>query len=247
VAEAIPQLRKVARLEVEELMRVGSSAITVANWLALARRINEILEKENEVHGVVVTHGSNTVEETAYFLGLTVKSDKPVVLTAAQRQFTTLSSDSPRNFLQAVSVAASDAARAKGALVVVNDSIHAAREVTKEISYRLETYGSKDLGGRALRRARADRAAARGRDLHVRRRRRHADRRGGRPRQGARAGDRRVSHRLAQPGDGEKPREARRDYIWADNLSPQKARVLLMLALTRTQDRRELQRIFDEY
>ena len=146
VVEAIPQLKEVARLEVEELMRVGSSAITVANWLALAKRINEILAKDEGVKAVVVTHGSNTVEETAYFLGLTVRSDKPVVLTAAQRQFSTLSSDSPKNFLQAVRVAASDAARGKGALVVTNDTIIAAREVTKEISYRLETYSGKDLG-----------------------------------------------------------------------------------------------------
>src|SRR5258706_14520271 len=102
VAEAIPQLKQVARLEVEEVIRLGSSAITLENWLTLARRINDILARESEVKGVVVTHGSNTVEETAYFLSLTVKSDKPVVLTAAQRQFTTLSSDSPKNFLQAV-------------------------------------------------------------------------------------------------------------------------------------------------
>src|ERR1700741_5324554 len=68
VAEAIPQLKKVARLEVEEVMRVGSSAITLAQWLTLARRINEIFAREPEVKGVVVTHGSNTVEETAYFL-----------------------------------------------------------------------------------------------------------------------------------------------------------------------------------
>jgi len=108
VVEAIPQLKEVARLEVEELMRVGSSAITIANWLTLAKRINEILAKDDGVKAVVVTHGSNTVEETAYFLG--------------------------------------DAARGKGALVVTNDTIIAAREVTKEISYRLETYSGKDLG-----------------------------------------------------------------------------------------------------
>src|SRR5690349_2064087 len=146
VAEAIPQLRKVARLEVEELMRVGSSSITLAQWLTLARRINEIFAREPEVKGVVVTHGSNTVEETAYFLSLTVKSDKPIVLTAAQRQFTTLSSDSPKNFLQAVRVAAADEARGKGALVVTNDVINAARDVTKQISYRLETYSGRDIG-----------------------------------------------------------------------------------------------------
>src|SRR5205085_11902749 len=101
VAEAIPQLKKVARLDVEEVVRVGSSAISVDNWITLSHRINEILAKESEVKGIVVTHGSNTVEETAYFLSLTVKTDKPIVLTAAQRQFSTLSSDSPKNFLQA--------------------------------------------------------------------------------------------------------------------------------------------------
>ena len=126
VADAIPALKKVARLEVEEVIRVGSSSITVENWLTLARRINEILAKEPEVKGVVLTHGSNTVEETGYFLSLTVKSEKPVVLTAAQRQFTTLSSDSPKNFLQAVRVAVSDDAKGKGALVIANDLINAA-------------------------------------------------------------------------------------------------------------------------
>jgi L-asparaginase len=145
VAEAIPALRKIARLEVEESFRIASSAIAVEDWLPLARRINEILSRP-EVSGVVVTHGSNTVEETGYFLSLTVKSDKPVVLTAAQRQFTTLSSDSPKNFLQAVRVAASDEARGKGALVVTNDVINAARDVSKDISTRLETYSSRDIG-----------------------------------------------------------------------------------------------------
>src|SRR5213079_3059857 len=146
VAEAIPQLKKIARLEVEEVMRVGSSAITVEQWLTLAKRINEILAREPEVKGIVVTHGSNTVEETAYFLSLTVQSDKPIVLTAAQRQFSTLSSDSPKNFLQAVRVAAADDAKGKGALVVTNDTINAARDVTKNISYRVETYSSRDIG-----------------------------------------------------------------------------------------------------
>src|SRR5256714_1736800 len=127
-------------------VRVGSSAIPLEQWLTLSRRINEIFAREPEVKGVVVTHGSNTVEETAYFLSLTVGSDKPVVLTAAQRQFSTLSSDSPKNFLQAVRVAAADEARGKGALVVTNDVINAARDVSKNISYRVETYSSRDIG-----------------------------------------------------------------------------------------------------
>jgi L-asparaginase len=146
VAEAIPELKRIARLEVEEVIRVGSSSISIENWLKLANRINEILTHEKDVKGIVVTHGSNTLEETGYFLSLAVKSEKPVVLTAAQRQFTTLSSDSPKNFLQAVKVAANEDARGKGALIVTNDTINAARDVTKTISYRLETYSSRDIG-----------------------------------------------------------------------------------------------------
>jgi len=295
VAEAIPQLKKVARLEVEELMRVGSSSITVAQWLALAKRVNDILEKEKDVKGVVVTHGSNTVEETAYFLGLTVKSDKPVVLTAAQRQFTTLSSDSPRNFLQAVSVAASDAARGKGALVVTNDTINAAREVTKEISYRLETYSGKDIG--VLGFVDEDRVSfyrqpvrkhtaatpfdVRGLDelprvdvIYT-----YADADGvlieaavaqgkaqglviaafptGSPSPAmekalAKVGATGVPVVVTNRGGTGRVRdtrgtEATRRYVFGDNLSPQKARILLMLALTRTREPGELQRIFDEY
>ena len=297
VVEAIPQLKSVARLEVEELMRVGSSAITVANWLALSRRINEILAKEEDVKAVVVTHGSNTVEETAYFLGLTVKSDKPVVLTAAQRQFTTLSSDSPKNFLQAVRVAASDAARGKGALVVANDTILAAREATKEISYRLETYSGKDLGmlgfvdddqvtfyrqpvrkhtaaapfdvGNLQRLPRvdivytyadadgvlADAAVERGKaeGLVI------AAFPTGSPSPALEKALDRIAAKgipvvITNRGGMGRVRDtrggaadAKRHFVWGDNLTPQKARILLMLALTRTREAAELQRLFDEY
>jgi len=291
VAEAIPQLKKVARLEVEEVMRVGSSAITVEQWLTLAKRINEILAREPEVKGIVVTHGSNTVEETAYFLSLTVQSDKPVVLTAAQRQFTTLSSDSPKNFLQAVRVAAADEARGKGALVVTNDVINAARDVSKNISYRLETYSSRDIGAlgfvdedrvtfyRAPTRhpapfdvtrlqklprvdviytyAGADGALmeaavaqARAEGLVI----------AGFPTGSGTPAMDELTKRFAARGIpvvmtnrggmgrviDTRPVE-RRPLIWGDNLTPQKARVLLMLALTRTRDSAELQRIFATY
>ena len=290
VAEAIPALRKVARLEVEEVIRVGSSSITVDNWLTVARRINDILAKEPEVKGVVVTHGSNTVEETGYFLSLTVKSDKPVVLTAAQRQFTTLSSDSPKNFLQAVRVAASDEARGKGALVVTNDLINAARDVTKNITYRVDTYDSKDLGAlgyvdedrvsfyrspvrhggafdvtklQKLPRvdivftyagadgALIDAAAAAGAEGIVI---------AGFPTgSGTPAMDEAMKRAAAKGipvvmtnrgGTGRitdtREKEAR-PIVFGDNLTPQKARILLMLALTTTKDRAQLQRIFQTY
>lgn len=294
VAEAIPALKEVARLEVEELMRVGSSAITLAQWLTLARRINEIFAREPEVKGVVVTHGSNTVEETAYFLSLTVKSDKPVVLTAAQRQFTTLSSDSPKNFLQAVRVAAADEARGKGALVVTNDVINAARDVSKNISYRVETYSSRDIGvlgfvdedrvtfyraplkahttqspfdvTRLAKLPRVDIiyayadadgalieaavAQAKAEGLVI----------AGFPTgSGTPAQDEAVKRVLAKGvpvvmtnrgGMGRvidtRPAEGR-PLIWGNNLTPQKARVLLMLALTRTRNPVELQKIFETY
>jgi len=292
VADAIPALRKIARLEVEELFRVASSAITVENWLPLARRINEILARP-EVKGVVVTHGSNTVEETGYFLGLTVKSDKPVVLTAAQRQFTTLSSDSPKNFLQAVRVAASDEARGKGALVVTNDLINAARDVSKDISTRLETYSSRDLGAlgfvdddqitfyrlpvkphthatpfdvlrlRKLPRvdiiytyagadgALIEAAVAQGAKGVVI---------AGFPTGSAtpvmddtirRAAMRGVAVVMTNRGGMgrvmDKKRNEARPLIWGDNLTPVKARVLLMLALTATRNPAALQKIFEKY
>jgi L-asparaginase len=290
VAEAIPALKKVARLEVEEVIRVGSSSITVDNWLTLARRINEIFAQEPEVKAIVVTHGSNTVEETGYFLSLTVKSEKPVVLTAAQRQFTTLSSDSPKNFLQAVRVAASDEARGKGALVVANDMINAARDVTKNITYRVNTYDSKDLGAlgyvdedrvtfyRApLRKAGVfdlsktqklprvdivytyagadgaliDAAAAAGAEGIVI---------AGFPTgSGTPAMDEAMKRVVAKGiavvmtnrgGTGRitdtREKEAR-PLVFGDNLTPQKARILLMLALTTTKDRAQLQRVFQTY
>lgn len=292
VADAIPELEKIARLEVEEIVRVASSAITVENWLTLARRITEILA-EPDVAGVVVTHGSNTVEETAYFLSLTVKSEKPVVLTAAQRQFTTLSSDSPKNFLQAVRVAASIEARGKGALVVTNDMIHAARDVSKNISTRVETYSSRDLG--ALGFVDDDRVTFY--SLPVKRHTlatpfdparltslprvdiiyTYADSDGalihaavahgaegiviaGFPTGAATpAMDGAVRELVARGipvvmtnrgGMGrvfDKRAAEARPFIWGDNLTPVKARVLLMLALTTTCDRAALQRSFEEY
>jgi len=294
VIDAIPALKKVARLEVEEVIRVGSSSITVENWLTLARRINEILSREPEVRGVVVTHGSNTVEETGYFLSLTVKSDKPVVLTAAQRQFTTLSSDSPKNFLQAVRVAVSDEARGKGALIVTNDVINAARDVTKTISYRVETYTSRDFGPlgfvdedrvtfyraplkqhttaapfdvqRLQKLPRVDiiytYAGADGAliDAAVAQGQAEGLVIAGFPTgSGTPAMDQAVkrvaakgipvvmTHRGGMGRVTDTRASEARPLIWGDNLTPQKARILLMLALTTTRDPAELQRIFQRF
>ena len=146
VLQKIPQLAEVADIEVFDFARVGSSSVSVQNWLDLGNAINKILREEPGVTGIVVTHGSNTSEETSYFLNLVTEGTKPVVVTGAQRQQNTLGEEGSRNLLDAVKVAASPGAQGKGVLLVVNEMIHAARDVTKRISSRIETWDSGDLG-----------------------------------------------------------------------------------------------------
>jgi L-asparaginase len=150
VLAQIPEIANHARIEVLDLIRVGSSSISVQNWLDISAAVNRIFATEPEVAGVVVTHGSNTSEETAYFLSLTVNSTKPVVLTAAQRQQTTLGQEGTRNLYDAIKVAADPNATGKGALLVVNEKIHPAREVTKRMTVRVETWESGDTGALGL-------------------------------------------------------------------------------------------------
>src|SRR5947209_19551082 len=108
-------------------------------WLTLARRVNE-LTASHDVAGVVITHGTDTIEETAYFLNLVVKSSKPVVLTAAMRPSTALSADGPLNFYNAVAVAANKESAGRGVLVVVNDWIHGASSLTKTSTTAVQTF-----------------------------------------------------------------------------------------------------------
>jgi L-asparaginase len=150
VLAQIPEIANHARIEVLDLIRVGSSAISVQNWLDISAAVNRIFATEPQVAGVVVTHGSNTSEETAYFLSLTVNSTKPVVLTAAQRQQTTLGQEGTRNLYDAIRVAADPNAASKGVLLVVNEKIHPAREVTKRMTVRVETWESGDTGALGL-------------------------------------------------------------------------------------------------
>ena len=143
--KGVPQIADIATIKVEQVVNVSSPDITLDNWLTMARRINEVLADPNTA-GVVVTHGTSTLEETAYFLNLTVKSDRPVVLTGAMRPSTAISADGPLNLLNAVRVAASPEARGKGVLIVLNDEINAARDGTKTNTYRVETFRAPDLG-----------------------------------------------------------------------------------------------------
>lgn len=138
---AVPQAKKLAILSGEQVANIGSQDMNDEVWLKLARRVNEVLAKP-EVDGIVITHGTDTIEETGYFLNLVVKSRKPVVLTAAMRPSTALSADGPLNFFNAVAVAANKGAAGKGVLVVVNDWIHGASSLTKTSTTAVQTFMS---------------------------------------------------------------------------------------------------------
>ena len=144
--EAVPEIKQYANVKVEQVCNIGSQDIRVEIWAKLANRINSIFTEDPKVSGVVITHGTATLEETAYFLNLTVKHDRPVVLVGAQRPATAISADGPLNLLNAIRTAAASEARGKGVLVVMNDEISCARDVTKTNTYRVETFRSPELG-----------------------------------------------------------------------------------------------------
>jgi L-asparaginase len=136
---AVPQAKKLAALRGEQISNIGSQDMNDEVWLKLARRVNELVAQP-DVDGVVITHGTDTIEETGYFLNLVVKSKKPVVMTAAMRPSTALSADGPLNFFNAVAVAANKEAAGRGVLVVVNDWIHGASSLTKTSTTAVQTF-----------------------------------------------------------------------------------------------------------
>lgn len=295
LVDAVPEIRRYANVRVEQIVNIGSTNLTTAVWLKLAQRINEIFATDPKVAGVVVTHGTNTMEETAYFLNLTVKHENPVVLVGAQRPATAISADGPLNLLNAIRTAGSSEARGKGALIVMNDEINGARDVTKSNTYRAEAFRSGELG--FLGYVDADKVT-----FYRASTKRHTARSefdvtglaalpkveilysyletgtapikalgeagvGGIVIAGTGAGGMSNGERAAikalgpldtrpvivrsnRTGNGRVI--PRKDYdaegmVPGDNLNPQKSRVLLMLALTRTRDLTEIRRIFSEY
>jgi L-asparaginase len=136
---AVPQAKKLANLKGEQISNIGSQDMNDEVWLKLARRINELLASK-DVDGIVISHGTDTIEETSYFLTLVIKSKKPVVLTAAMRPSTALSADGPLNFFNAVAVAADPKATGRGVMVVVNDWIHDAASLTKTSTTAVQTF-----------------------------------------------------------------------------------------------------------
>ncbi len=291
LVSAVPGLDKIARVDVEQIANIGSYDMTPDIWRRLSKRANELLATES-IAGVVVTHGTDTLEETAYFLDLTVTSQKPVVLVGAQRAASYFDSDGPRNLLNAVRVAVSPEAVSKGTLVVMNGQINAAREVTKTNTIEVETFKSLEFGALGV----ADFGAVRFYRAPLRRQTiplsdNQAVGRVEIVSQYAGADGRVISLLLQQgnlnglviegfglghvtSGTLQAIKEVRghgipvvlstrvytgrvvplyaRDVelqqlgcLRADNLSAQKARVLLMLALTRTTNNEELQKYFD--
>ncbi len=291
LVQAVPGLSAVARVSVEQIANVGSRDMTPEIWRTLASRANELLASP-DIAGIVVTHGTDTLEETAYFLDLTVTSEKPVVVVGAQRPPTFFDTDGPRNLLNAVRVAVSEEAIGMGTLVVMNGQINAARDVTKTNTLDVETFKTLDFGALGvadIESVRFYRAPLRRQTIPLR----DGDRLGRVEIVTEYAGsDGRLIRLLLEDGQlnglviegvglghvSSRTLEAIRDVrargipvvlstrvptgrivpvyainiellelgcVEADNLSPQKARVLLMLAMTRTEESTELQRYFD--
>jgi len=304
LVKSMPGIERFAKPEFEQFSNVASSELTLAQWVALSKRLNEIFRTEPDIAGLVVTSGTDTLEELAYFLDLTVRSDKPVVVVGSMRNPSTLGYEGSANLLEGFRVAASPDARGRGTLVVLNDEINAAREVTKTDALRLNTFQTRGYGILGV--VDADRVAFYRASV-----KRHAARSefdiasvSALPRvdvilvyQGAdgdlikaaadsgakgiviagagagatsgtqpaaidyatkkgvfvvtttRAGAGRIAAGRGGRGRGvsDPPPEEIRRRIAGEDLAPVKARVLLMLALTRTSDPAEIQRMFTEY
>jgi L-asparaginase len=142
--KAVPTMTNFAVLSGEQVANIGSQTMNHEVWFKLAKRVNEVLAGDTD--GVVITHGTDTMEETAYFLSLVVKSDKPVILVGSMRPATAISADGPMNLYNAVALAADPAARGRGPLVILNDTIHYAREAQKMHTTHLDTFHSPNRG-----------------------------------------------------------------------------------------------------
>ena len=143
--DAVPQMKDLADITGEQIVNIGSQDMNDEVWLKLAKRLNEVLA-QSDIDGVVITHGTDTMEETGYFLSLVVKSDKPVVLTGSMRPSTAMSADGPLNIYNAVAIAADPKARGRGVLVAVDDDIHSAHDIIKTHTTDVRTMSSGEAG-----------------------------------------------------------------------------------------------------
>jgi L-asparaginase len=143
--KAVPQMKAFADVRGVQVSSIGSQDMNDEVWIKLAAEVNK-LAAQADVDGVAITHGTDTMEETAYFLNLVVKTDKPVVLTGSMRPSTSLSADGPLNIYNAVGVASDPKAKGRGVLVVANDDIHGARAITKRHTTDVQTFISPEAG-----------------------------------------------------------------------------------------------------
>src|SRR5262249_6160798 len=141
----LPELKTIAAVEEIPFRRLPSQALVDSDWLDLVRKIHSIFDDE-QADGIVITHGTNTLEETAYFLNLVLKTDKPVVLVGSMRPSSAISADGYLNVINAVRVAADPQSVGRGCLVVMNDTIFNGRDVTKNSTYRVQAFESRDIG-----------------------------------------------------------------------------------------------------
>lgn len=142
---AVPSINEMAKIKGEQISNIGSQEMNNAVWLKLAKRANTLLNSK-DVDGIVITHGTDTMEATAYFLDLTVKNKKPIVFVGAMRSGSSMSADGPMNLFNAVSVVINKETAGKGVVVVMNDEIHSAREVTKVNTSSVNAFASPNTG-----------------------------------------------------------------------------------------------------
>jgi L-asparaginase len=146
LVNSVPGLDRYVRPEFEQFANAASSSLSLDQWVGLARRINETFSTDAGLTGVVVTSGTDTLEEIAYFLHLTVRHERPVVITGSMRNPSTIGYEGPANLLASFRAAADPASKGRGVLVVLNDEINSAREVTKTDALRLQTFQTRGYG-----------------------------------------------------------------------------------------------------
>ena len=290
----LPELRTIAAIEEIAFRRLPSHALTDKDWLELVRQIHTIFD-EGRADGIVITHGTNTLEETAYFLNLTLKTHKPVVIVGSMRPSSAISADGYLNVVNAVRVAADPNSRGRGCLVVMNDTIFNGRDVTKNSTFRVDAFQSRDLGplgfadadGKVVYYHRPERKHTTETEFDVRSAQSlprvdvvvsyvNAD--GVLIEAAAKAGAKGIvsaatgagrptpkedeafdrayrenkvlmclCSRVASGRVVRSPGLTKRGFVAADNLQPWKARILLSLALAKTSDADDIQRMFDTY
>jgi len=292
---AVPQLSGIAEIRAEQVANVGSQNMTHAVWRALAERVNTLCQ-DASVAGIVITHGTDTLEETAYFLSLVIQHDKPVVLVGAMRPATALGAEGPANLYNAVALARHPDARGRGPLVVMNEDVHYAREIQKIASAGLCAFASPNRGRAGVMHGGAPCFYSRNTTTHTTQSEFSLAllERAGWPRVDivyahanlqadlieyladsvdgivlagvgdgnatdlaigalSRAADSGVAVvRSSRTGSGFVARDVELDdgslgFIAARDLNPQKARILLMLALSVTRDVAAVQAVFDRY